>query len=88
MHRPPASVVCPRCHTQLNVQVEVRASVVPPLKLRFQSPDEFAHWLRASGFTVQEFERLPVYEWYRDDFEPLLDPLRHRPADVPATQQA
>ena len=73
-----ASVVCPHCHADLNVQVEVRASLVPPLGLRFRSPEELARWLDASGFTVQEFEHLPVYQWYRDELEPLLDALRPR----------
>ena len=78
MDRSTVAVVCPQCEAQLDVRVEVRAAAIPRLKLRFQSPDELAHWLRASGFTLQEFERLPVYEWYRDEFEPLLDALRER----------
>jgi hypothetical protein len=40
--------------------------VVPPLKLHFLSPDALAEWLRASAFTLPEFERLPLYNWYRD----------------------
>jgi hypothetical protein len=85
MDRVTVSVVCPHCEAGLDVRVELRAAVVPPLKLHFRSPDELTRWLRASRLTLQEFERLPVYEWYRDEFEPLLDALRQRQASVPAT---
>ena len=84
MKRSTVTVVCPHCQAELDVRVEVRAAVVPPLKLHFQSPDELAHWVRASGFTLQEFERLPVYNWYRDEFEPLLDALRQRQTSLHA----
>jgi len=71
-------VICPQCEAQLQVRVEVQAAAVPPLKLHLRSPDALAEWLRASGFTLQEFERLPVYNWYHDEFEPLVDALRER----------
>ncbi len=78
MARSAVSVICPQCETPLEVRVEVQAAVVPPLKLHFPSPDALADWLRASGFTLPEFERLPLYNWYRDEFEPLVDALRER----------
>jgi hypothetical protein len=28
--------------------------------------------LRASALTLEEFETLPVYEWYREQLEPLV----------------
>jgi hypothetical protein len=74
------SVICLHCEAHLDVRVEVQAAVVPPLKLHFPSPDALAEWLRASGFTLPEFERLPLYNWYRDEFEPLVDALRERQA--------
>jgi hypothetical protein len=78
MVRSTVSVVCPECQAELDLRVDVRAAVAPPLRLHFQSPEELAHWLGASGFTLHEFERLPLYEWYRDEFEPLLEALRKR----------
>jgi hypothetical protein len=60
----------------LDVRVEVKAAVVPPLRLRFNSRAEFEEWLRASGLTLDEFETLPVYEWYREELEPLVRTTR------------
>jgi hypothetical protein len=78
MARSNVSIACPYCEAQLDIRVEVQAAAVPPLKLHFPSPDALADWLRASGLTLREFERLPVYDWYRDEFEPLIDALRER----------
>jgi hypothetical protein len=80
MARATVSVICLHCEAQLDVRVEVQAAVVPPLKLHFPSPDALADWLRASGFTLPEFERMPLYSWYRDEFEPLVNALRERQA--------
>ena len=78
MARPNVSIACPYCEAQLDIRVEVQAAAVPPLKLHFPSPDTLADWLRASGLTLREFECLPVYDWYRDEFEPLVAALRER----------
>jgi Zn-finger nucleic acid-binding protein len=66
------SLVCPHCQAELAVRVEVKADVAPPLRLRFEDRAEFEEWLRASGLTLDEFETLPVYEWYREELEPLV----------------
>ena len=66
------SLVCPHCQAELEVHVEVKAAVVPPLRLRFDSRAAFEEWLRVSGLTLDEFETLPVYEWHRDELEPLV----------------
>ncbi len=72
------SIACPYCDSKLDVRVEVEAVVVPQLNLRFSSPEALADWLRASGLTLREFERLPVCNWYRDQFAPLIEALRER----------
>jgi hypothetical protein len=56
----------------LEVRVEVKAAVVSPLRLRFDSRAGFEEWLRASSLTLDEFETLPVYEWHREELEPLV----------------
>jgi hypothetical protein len=33
---------------------------------------EFAQWLKASRLSVDEFRQLPVYQWHRDQLEPLV----------------
>ena len=65
------SLVCPHCQAELAVRVEVKADVAPPLRLRFEDAAEFDEWLRASGMTLDEFETLPVFEWYREELEPF-----------------
>lgn len=72
------AATCPNCEEQLVVRVKVQTEVVPPLKLHFASSEAFADWLRASNFTLAEFERLPLYNWYRDEFEPFVNVLRQR----------
>ena len=66
------SLVCPHCQAELQVRVEVKAAVVSPLRLCFDNTAEFEEWLRASALTLEEFETLPVYEWYREQLEPLV----------------
>jgi hypothetical protein len=68
-------VTCPHCEAEIDVQVQAQAAVGPPAKLPFASPDEFALWLKASALSVEEFQRLPVYEWHRDQLEPLVKAL-------------
>jgi hypothetical protein len=71
----------------LEVRVDVKTAVVSPLRLRFDSRAAFEQWLRASGLTLDEFETLPVYEWYREELEPLVRASRDA-RDGAATQAA
>jgi hypothetical protein len=66
---------CPHCDAEIEVRIETQAAVVPPLRLAFATVEEFAQWLRASRISVDEFRRLPVYEWHRDQLEPLTRAL-------------
>jgi hypothetical protein len=43
------------------------------LTLPFATKEEFAQWLKASRLSVEEFRRLPAYEWHRDQLEPLME---------------
>jgi hypothetical protein len=65
------TVTCPHCEAEIEVRIETKAAVAPPLKLSFASVAEFAQWLKASRLSVDEFRQLPVYEWHRDQLEPL-----------------
>ena len=76
MTRDQVSLVCPHCQAELEVRVEVEAAVVSPLRLRFDSRAQFEEWLCASGLTLDEFETLPVYEWHREELEPLVQASR------------
>ena len=62
----------PHCEAEIEVRLETQAAVAPPLRLAFASVAEFALWLKASRLSVDEFRRLPVYEWHRDQLEPLV----------------
>jgi hypothetical protein len=65
------TVICPHCEAEIEVRIETQAAVAPPLRLPFATEEEFAQWLKASRFSVDEFKRLPFYEWHRDQLEPL-----------------
>ena len=65
-------VICPHCEAEIDVRIETQATVVPSLKLAFASLAEFAQWLKASRLSVDEFRQLPVYQWHRDQLEPLV----------------
>jgi uncharacterized protein YfaT (DUF1175 family) len=65
-------VTCPHCGAEIDVRIETQATVVPSLKLAFASVAEFAQWLKASRLSVDEFRQLPVYQWHRDQLEPLV----------------
>jgi hypothetical protein len=65
-------VTCPHCEAEIDVRIETQATVVPSLKLAFASVAEFAQWLKASRLSVDEFRQLPVYQWHRDQLEPLV----------------
>jgi hypothetical protein len=66
------TVTCPHCEAEIEVRFETQAAVAPPLKLSFANVGEFAQWLKASRLSVDEFRQLPVYEWHRDQLEPLV----------------
>jgi hypothetical protein len=80
------SLRCPHCQAELEIRVEVKAAVIPTLRLHFDSRTEFEQWLRASMLTLDEFEALPVYEWHREELEPLVRATRE--ARVGATPPA
>jgi hypothetical protein len=65
------TVTCPHCEAEIEVRIETQAAVAPPLRLPFATEEEFAQWLKASRLSVDEFKRLPFYEWHRDQLEPL-----------------
>ena len=65
-------VTCPHCEAEIDVRIETQATVVPSLKLAFASLAEFVQWLKASRLSVDEFRQLPVYQWHRDQLEPLV----------------
>jgi hypothetical protein len=65
------TVTCPHCDAAIEVRIETQAAVAPALRLPFATEEEFAQWLKASRLSVDEFKRLPFYEWHRDQLEPL-----------------
>jgi hypothetical protein len=66
------AVTCPHCDEEIEVRIETQATVAPLVKFPFATPQEFSVWLRASALSVEEFQRLPVYESHRDQLEPLV----------------
>ena len=75
------TVLCPHCEAEIEVRVETQATVAPPLKLSFSGVAEFAQWLKASRLSVDEFRQLPVYEWHRDQLEPLANAVANDAED-------
>src|SRR5436190_3977475 len=71
MARTTMTVTCPHCEAEIEVRIETQAALAPPVRLPFATEEEFAQWLKASRFSVDEFRRLPFYEWHRDHLEPL-----------------
>jgi hypothetical protein len=65
------TATCPRCEAEIEIRIATQAAVALPLKLSFATEEEFAQWLRASRLSVDEFRRLPFYEWHRGQLEPL-----------------
>jgi hypothetical protein len=66
------TLTCPHCEAEIEVRIETQAAVGPASKLPFATEEELARWLKASRLSVEEFKRLPAYEWHRDQLEPLL----------------
>ena len=71
------TATCPYCEAEIEVRLETQAAVAPPLRLAFASVAEFALWLKASRLSVDEFRRLPVYEWHRDQLGPPTRAVAH-----------
>jgi len=71
MARTTMTVTCPNCEAGIEVRIETQAAVAPLMRLPFATEGEFAQWLKASRFSVDEFKRLPFFEWHRDQLEPL-----------------
>jgi hypothetical protein len=84
MARTTMPVTCPHCEAEIEVRIETQAAVAPALRLPFATEEEFAQWLKASRLSVDEFRRLPFYEWHHDQLEPLTRGL----ADVAEDQTA
>lgn len=66
------AVTCPHCDEEIEVRIRAEATVAPLVKLPFATAEEFSHWLAASALSVEEFQRLPVYESHRDQLEPFV----------------
>jgi hypothetical protein len=66
------ALTCPHCDAEIEVRIQTRAAVAPPLKQPVATAEEFSGWLKASRLSVEEFQRLPAYEWHRDQLEPLV----------------
>lgn len=69
------AVTCPHCEAEIDVRIESHAAVTPRTTLGFANAEELALWLKASSLSIEEFRRLPVYEWQRDQLEPLVRAL-------------
>jgi hypothetical protein len=66
------AVTCPHCEEEIEVRIETQAVVAPLVKFPFATAEEFSLWLSASALSVEEFQRLPVYESHREQLEPLV----------------
>jgi hypothetical protein len=79
-------VTCPHCEAEIEVRIETQAAVAPALRLPFATEEEFAQWLKASRLSVDEFRRLPFYEWHRDQLEPLTRAVAEDAEDETANE--
>ena len=71
-------VGCPHCGASFDLAIRVEAAAVPLSAPRLDDVDGFAAWLRASRFTLEEFQRLPFYAWHEDELAPLVRELTER----------
>jgi hypothetical protein len=69
------AVTCPHCDEEIEVRIDTQAAVAPLVKFPFATVKEFSLWLRASALSIEEFQRLPVYESHRGQLEPLVRAL-------------
>jgi hypothetical protein len=84
MASPTMTVTCPHCEAEIELRIETQAAIAPRFELPFATVAEFAEWLKASRLSVEEFKRLPVYEWHRDQLEPLMRALADDAGDETA----
>lgn len=74
------SAKCPHCGEKIDLDVRVHVATAPALGPQFQSAETLNAWLRASGFTTEEFRRVPLYAQHEEELEPLMRQLEGRPA--------
>jgi hypothetical protein len=86
MARTTMTATCPHCEAEIEVRIETETAVAPRLKLPFVTEEEFAQWLKASRLSVDEFKRLPFYEWHRDQLEPLTRAVADDAEDEPTDE--
>jgi hypothetical protein len=84
MASPKMTVTCPHCEAEIELRIETQATIAPLFKLPFATVEEFAQWLKASRLSVEEFKRLPAYEWHRDQLEPWTRALADDAGDETA----
>jgi hypothetical protein len=87
MTRTTTTVSCPHCEAEIEVRIETQAALAPSLKLPFSTPDEFTRWLKASRISIDEFKRLPLYQWHHDQLEPFIRALGSDPEDEAALHE-
>ena len=74
------TATCPHCGETIDLDVRVHVPTTPPLGPQFESADALNAWLRASGFTIDEFRRVPLYAEHEEELEPLMRQLEARSA--------
>jgi hypothetical protein len=75
------SATCPHCGESIEFDLRVRvATAAPALGPQFENAETLNAWLRASGFTIDEFRRVPLYAQHEEELEPLMRQLESRPA--------
>ena len=70
-----ATVTCPHCQQTVSLRVMVTVAAEPPLRVRFETSEDFRSWLHASRLTISEFREMPIYRAYQEQFDPLIDKL-------------
>jgi hypothetical protein len=81
------TMTCPHCGEGVELRMEMQGALVPHLKLQFATVEEFATWLKASRLSVDEFRRMPAYEWHRDQLEPFVRTVADRAEDETAADE-
>lgn len=75
------TATCPHCRETIDLNLRVQLAAAPPaLGPEFQSAEALNAWLRASGFTLEEFRRVPLYAQHEEELEPLIRELESSPA--------
>ena len=71
---------CPHCGETIDLNLRVQVATAPALGPQFANADTLNAWLRASGFTLEEFRRVPIYVQHEEELEPLVRQLEARAA--------